>query len=174
MQHSVFLLLGSNLGDRERNLLMACSGISKSIGTILKISSVYETEPWGFEDNSPFYNQALEAETALSPEELLQEIHRIEKRLGRVRQEPECSSGSVCSSTVYSSRTIDVDILFYDSRILFTEELMIPHPRLHERRFTLVPLNEIAPAFMHPVYRKPVSDLLLMCNDKGGVKRISL
>jgi 2-amino-4-hydroxy-6-hydroxymethyldihydropteridine diphosphokinase len=173
MLHSVFLLLGSNQGNRELNLLIACSGIKKSIGNILKISSVYETEPWGFEDNTAFYNQALEAETALNPEELLQEIHRIEKELGRVRQVPEGSPGCGCSVS-YSSRTIDVDILFYGSRILFTDELMIPHPRLHERRFTLLPLDEIAPGFVHPVYRKSVSDLLLLCKDKGGVKKISL
>jgi 2-amino-4-hydroxy-6-hydroxymethyldihydropteridine diphosphokinase len=174
MQHSVFLLLGSNLGDRERNLLQACAGIRQSIGNILKISSVYETEPWGFEDCISFYNQAMEIETYLTPEELLQGIHNIEKELGRIRQAPECGSGCAFPMATYSSRTIDIDILFYGSKILFTDELMIPHPRLHERRFTLVPLDEIAPGYIHPVYRKPVSELLRQCIDKGEVKRISL
>ncbi|MCX6286721.1 MAG: 2-amino-4-hydroxy-6-hydroxymethyldihydropteridine diphosphokinase [Bacteroidetes bacterium] len=174
MQQSVYLLLGSNRGDRELNLLRACTHIRHSIGSILKASFVYETEPWGFEDSTPFHNQALEIETSLSPEELLKEIHSIEKELGRIRQTPECGSGYACSSEIYSSRTIDIDILFYGSKILFTDELMIPHPRLHERRFTLIPLDEIAPDYIHPVYRKPVSELLQLCNDKGEVNRISL
>jgi len=173
MPQTVFLLLGSNQGDRESNLLKASAGITQKIGQILKISSVYETEPWGFEDSTWFYNQALEVETSLSPENILNEIHAIEKDLGRVREAPSCYSGCSCS-TEYSSRTIDIDILFYGSKIHFTEDLMIPHPRLHERSFTLLPLDEIAPCFIHPVYRKTVSELLLQCRDKSGVNRISL
>lgn len=173
MQQSVFLLLGSNRGDREQNLLKACAGIRRSIGNILKTSSVYETKPWGFEDSTLFYNQALEIETSLIPVDLLHEIHKIEKDLGRIRQAPGYVSGCACSETEYTSRTMDIDILFYGSRIIFTDELMIPHPRLHERRFTLVPLDEIAADYIHPVYRKPVSELLSQCIDKGEVNRIS-
>ncbi len=174
MQQSVFLLLGSNRGDREQNLLKSCAGIKRSIGDILKTSPVYETEPWGFTDSIPFYNQALEVGTSLSPEEVLHEIHRIECELGRVRELRGCEPEGSCSSETYSSRTIDIDILFYSSRILFTDELMIPHPRLHERRFTLLPLNEIAPDFVHPVYRRAVSELLRNCTDTGEVNRVSL
>ena len=173
MQHSVFLLLGSNRGDREHNLFRACEGIRQTIGTILKISSVYETDPWGFEDSTPFYNQALEIETSLDPEQLMQGIQSIERKLGRTRQAPESDSGCACNTVKYSSRNIDIDILFYNSAILFTDDLMIPHPRLHERRFTLVPLNEIAAGYIHPVYRKSVSELLRQCDDKGKVRKIS-
>lgn len=173
MQQSVFLLLGSNRGNREQNLLQACESIKQSIGKILKLSSVYETEPWGFEDSTPFYNQALEVETNHAPAELLRDIHRIERDLGRVREPESC--GPTCASTTngYSSRTMDIDILFYDSKILFTDELMIPHPRLQERRFTLIPLNEIAPDFIHPVYRMPVSELLTRCVDHSEVKKLT-
>lgn len=173
MQKDVFLLLGSNLGDREGNLLKACAGISKRIGNIINRSSLYETEPWGFEDSTWFYNQALEIETELSPERILAEIHGIETELGRTREATSCYSGCSCS-TEYSSRTIDIDILFYGAKIHFTEDLMIPHPRLHERMFTLLPLDEIAPGFIHPVYRKPISELLEHCTDKGGVSRVAL
>ncbi|MEI8006292.1 MAG: 2-amino-4-hydroxy-6-hydroxymethyldihydropteridine diphosphokinase [Bacteroidota bacterium] len=173
MQNNVFLLLGSNQGDREGNLLKACAGITKRVGNIVNRSSVYETEPWGFEDSTLFYNQALEIETELSPERMLEEIHGIEAGLGRVREAPSCYSGCACS-TEYSSRTIDIDILFYGSKIHFTEDLMIPHPRLHERKFTLLPLDEIAPGFMHPVYHKTISGLLADCIDDGGVTRLLL
>jgi len=171
MQQQVYLLLGSNRGDREQNLLRACAGIEEKIGHIAVISPVYETQPWGFEDSTSFYNQALMAETELQPEEVLRRIHDIEAELGRVRDFSACGSSCECSQA-YSSRTIDIDILFYGSRILFTDELMIPHPRLHERLFTLVPLHEIAPAFIHPVYRKTVAELLSQCTDKGEVSKI--
>ncbi|MCX6281447.1 MAG: 2-amino-4-hydroxy-6-hydroxymethyldihydropteridine diphosphokinase [Bacteroidetes bacterium] len=173
MQQSVFLLLGSNRGDREQNLLKACAGINQRIGRILKSSSMYESEPWGFEDSTSFYNQALEIETALSAEDLLAMIHSIEKDLGRLREVQACGPSCGCSTKGYSSRTIDIDILFYSSKIVFTETLMIPHPRLHERLFTLLPLDEIAPDHIHPVYRRTVSELLKGCTDKGQVHRIS-
>ncbi len=172
MNQSVILLLGSNRGDREKNLLAACAGIQQVIGQVLRISSVYETEPWGFEDNISFYNQALEVETSLSPSEILDGINDIEKNLGRMREVASCGPDCGCASGSYAPRTIDIDILFYGSRIIFTEELMIPHPRLHERRFTLVPLDEIASAFVHPVYKKVVSVLLSECTDTCEVKRI--
>ena len=174
MKQSVFLLLGSNRGDREKNLLSGCAGIQQGIGRVLRISSVYETEPWGFEDNTPFYNQAMEVETSLSPSEVLNVINDIEKNLGRMRAvvSASCGPDCGCANGSYAPRTIDIDILFYGSRIIFTEELMILHPRLHERRFTLVPLDEIAPGLVHPVYRKPVSVLLQECADTSEVKRI--
>lgn len=171
--HKVYLLLGSNRGDREQNLLKACSGIAKTAGEIKQLSSVYETSPWGFEDDTSFYNQAVELETELEPHALLNELHRVEASLGRIRFE-SCGSACGCSSSGYSSRTIDIDILFYGSRILFTDELMIPHPRLHERRFTLVPLNEIAAELQHPVYRKTISELLNACSDTGEVNKATL
>jgi len=174
MQQSVYLLLGSNRGDRQQNLLQACARIKQDAGSILKISSVYETEPWGFEDSTSFYNQALEIETGLAPGELLQKIQSIERELGRIRNATVCGTACACPPESYSSRTLDIDILFYGSKILFTDELMIPHPRLHERRFTLIPLEEIAAGFIHPVYRKPVSELLQVCTDTGDVKRMDI
>jgi 2-amino-4-hydroxy-6-hydroxymethyldihydropteridine diphosphokinase len=146
------------------------------IGRVIKRSSVYETEPWGFHDPILFLNQALEIETALNPEDLLEQVHRIEESLGRVRPRssfvPTSGNPQGCGikyPTHYVSRRIDIDILFYGNRLIFTESLAIPPPRLHERRFTLIPLSEIAYNFMHPGIHKSIGELLAECLDERKV-----
>jgi 2-amino-4-hydroxy-6-hydroxymethyldihydropteridine diphosphokinase len=155
----VFLGLGTNLGDREGNLNKALCSISENIGKVVRTSSVYETEPWGFTADIPFLNMVAEIETRLKPSGLLGRILMIEARMGRLRGGKE-----------YSSRIIDIDILIFGDIILNTKSLVIPHPLMHERRFVLVPFSEIAPDFVHPVLGKNIKTLLKECKDKGHVR----
>jgi 2-amino-4-hydroxy-6-hydroxymethyldihydropteridine diphosphokinase len=154
----VFLGIGSNLGNRESNLEKAVAGIEEYIGSVLKSSAVYETEPWGFQAKDDFLNMVVKTETKLSPSGLMGRILMIESLSGRVR-----------SRYRYSSRPIDIDILFYEDLIVEEESLKIPHPLLHERRFVLVPLCEIAAEFIHPVLKRSVADLLESCEDRSRV-----
>ncbi|MCK9421355.1 MAG: 2-amino-4-hydroxy-6-hydroxymethyldihydropteridine diphosphokinase [Bacteroidales bacterium] len=174
----VFLLLGSNRGNRRELLQQAKDMITKKTGIILQFSGIYETEPWGFEDPIPFLNQTIEIETLLPPEKLLETLLDIEKTLGRIRPVKGfgCSLGNgnyddsypAFGNTVpaYYGRTMDIDILFYGTKLFFTDTLMIPHPRLHERFFALRPLLDIAPKFMHPILRKTITTLLMEMGDK--------
>ncbi len=157
MSHLVYLALGTNLGDRPANLRAAIAALA-SIVTVLAESPVYETPPWGVTDQPPFLNMAIKGETRLDPLALLTELKRLETRLGRR------------PSIRYGPRLIDVDILFYDDLILNTPELVIPHPRLHERAFVLVPLADLAPDLAHPVLGKSVRELLAAV-DATGVER---
>ena len=156
--HRIFLLIGSNQGDRNVLINSAKQQIEKKIGTICSVSSIYETEPWGFNENLFFLNQAIEVLTGLSPDNLMNEIIKIEEILGRIRV-----PGS------YQSRTIDIDILFYDELVIETEYLTIPHPRIQERRFVLTPMAEIAANFLHPVFKKKLKELLVNCKDDSLV-----
>ena len=160
--NEVFILLGSNQGDRVDFLARASLLITRKAGEIIKSSAVYETESWGFDADVPFLNQVVEIRTGLGPEKLLDELLGIETELGRHRPFESCGCAV---RDGYSSRTIDLDILFYGQQLVFTEHLMIPHPRLHERRFSLIPLEEIAPAFIHPLLKKSISVLLKECKD---------
>lgn len=153
-----FLGLGSNMGDRLQNLEAAKKMISESVGTIFAESPVYETEPLGFESENDFLNMVIGAETALSPSGLMGRILMIESKLGRIRCE-----------TKYSSRTIDIDILLYGEEIYEDESIEIPHPRLHERRFVLIPLSELAPNVLHPVLKKSILTLHDNCSDTSRV-----
>jgi 2-amino-4-hydroxy-6-hydroxymethyldihydropteridine diphosphokinase len=155
---NVYLGLGSNLGDRFKNLSEACIRIEESTGKITCRSSVYSTEPWGFKSENEFLNMVICVETDLSPSGLLGRILMIESQLGRIRCEPK-----------YSSRKIDIDILLYDSEIVDEEALVVPHPKLPERKFVLVPLAEIAPGIIHPVLNQSVSSMLKSCKDPGKV-----
>jgi 2-amino-4-hydroxy-6-hydroxymethyldihydropteridine diphosphokinase len=155
----VFLGLGTNLGDREANLKRAVDSIIDNIGPVVHLSSVYETEPWGFRSEDLFLNMVAEVETKLKPSGLLGRILMIEANMGRLRSGKE-----------YSSRIIDLDILLYGEVIMETKSLVIPHPKLHERRFVLVPLCEIAPDLMHPVLKKKIKTLLQECKDNGVVR----
>ena len=157
----VFLGIGTNLGDREACLKSAIECIRESIGSVVCTSSVYETEPWGFSSDDQFLNMTVEVETALKPSGLLGRMLMIEARMGRLR-----------SGKGYSSRLIDLDILLYSNKILNTKSLIIPHPRLHERKFVLVPLCEIAPDFVHPVLKNDIKTLLRDCKDKSKVIRL--
>lgn len=151
----VYLLLGGNLGDKSAIFSGAQAKLSEKIGKITTRSAVYETEPWGFESEDIFWNQVLELETSLSPEEILKQTQQIEMELGRIRNKRQ-----------YVSRLIDIDILFYGDQIIRQKNLIVPHPRLQERRFTLVPLCEIAPQLMHPVLQKTMKQLLEECTDQ--------
>ena len=148
MDHTVYLALGSNLGNRLANLKNAISNLTPQMD-VKKKSPVYETPPWGYADQPPFLNQCVMAETYLDPESLLAHLKRLETVLGR---EPSFENGP---------RLIDIDILFYDDEIIDSPPLVVPHPRMHTRGFVLVPLNDIAPDLVHPVLGKPVSELLL-------------
>jgi 2-amino-4-hydroxy-6-hydroxymethyldihydropteridine diphosphokinase len=158
MFSTVYLLLGSNRGDRFEALQQARSLISQRAGTIIKASTLYETAPWGFADEIYFLNQVVCIETLLPPFDLLSELLSIETSIGRTRPTKN-----------YSSRVIDVDILFYNDQIIDHDQLKIPHPRLHLRRFTLAPLSEIACGFIHPLFGKSIATLLEECHDKMSV-----
>ena len=149
-----YLLLGSNLGNRLDLLKQARNLIATRLGTITQHSGIYETAAWGLENQQAFLNQVLAVETALIPEELLRQINNLEAELGRVRLER------------WGARVIDIDILYYDQLVLQTQRLTIPHPELQNRRFTLVPLAEIAPDYVHPALQKSNEQLLEQCSDK--------
>ena len=149
-----YLLLGGNLGNRFYYFSSAISLIRERIGVITAISSLYETEPWGFDHKNWFLNQALKITSSLLLAEVLEKIHSIEKELGRKR-----------TITRYKSRNIDIDILFVDEEIYYSNNLAIPHPWLHKRRFALLPLLEIAPTLRHPLLDRSVEELTEKCKD---------
>ena len=154
MDHIVYIALGSNLGNRLANLKAAIDNFSPQMKVVNK-SNVYETPPWGFTDQPAFLNQAVKAETYMNPEPLLHHLKRLEVALGRV---PGFQNGP---------RSIDLDILFYDDVVLDSPALKLPHPRVHERAFVLVPLADLEPGLVHPVLNKSVRDLLRKTDQKG-------
>ena len=147
---TVYLGLGTNLGNKEANLRTAIHKLQKRIGKQVSLSSFYETAPWGFESDHSFLNAAIGLETSLSPIEILHITQEIEKELGRTKK-------SVNGS--YSDRLIDIDILLYDTLVLQTPELTIPHPLMTERDFVMNPLIEIAGNVIHPTRQKTLSEL---------------
>ncbi len=160
MSKSVFLLLGTNLGDRIDNLNEALKSIQTGVGKIAKLSSVYETSAWGKTDQPPFLNLAVEVMTQLNPEDVLNYVLSIERQMGRQRKEK------------WGERIIDIDILFYESDIYSLPRLVVPHTQVANRRFTLIPLNEIAPKLMHPILKRTIEQLLADCPDNLEVTRI--
>lgn len=148
-----YLSLGSNIGDRIGYIQQATSllGALEAV-TIIRTSAFYETEPWGMDSENWFVNAVVEIKTKLSPKELLQECQKIESLLGK-------SKKSDSNPKTYQDRTVDIDILFYNSEIVNEEDLIIPHKYLHLRAFTLVPLLELIPDFEHPVLHKNIADL---------------
>jgi 2-amino-4-hydroxy-6-hydroxymethyldihydropteridine diphosphokinase len=161
-EHILYLLLGSNLGDKKSQLDLAIALISQQIGEVVKKSSFYETEPWGFISENDFLNIAVKALTFHDPDEVMKKIHDIEKTFGRER----LTEG-------YSSRPMDIDILFYDDLIIDQETLRIPHPRIQERRFVLIPLLEIAPELSHPITGKSIKVILDQCKDTNAVIKLN-
>ena len=155
-----FLSLGSNFGDRKNNLDKAIRLLSKAGVHIVSTSSVYETEPVEIVSESWFYNQVLEVETGLIPEELLLQVKRIEKQMGRIQTKS------------LRFRPIDIDILLAEEKIVYTESLQIPHPRMAKRSFVLNPLAEIAPDIKHPILNKRILDLLEKSKDRFKVKKL--
>ena len=158
--NACFLLLGTNLGDKYNNLKQAREGLLQVVGDLLQSSGIYQTSAWGKENQDDFLNQVLRFETVLPPVELLAKCLAVEKELGRVRFEK------------WGERLIDIDILYYNSEVVDMPDLQIPHPYIQERRFTLVPLVELAPYFIHPKFEKDNSTLLAECTDPLEVKRI--
>jgi len=157
--NTVYLLLGSNEGQREEWLNEAIRLLQQNCGTITARSYIYETAAWGLEQQPDFLNMALSITTALSPADLLEQTQAIEQQLGRQRE------------VKWGQRTLDIDILFYNSDIIDIPGLKIPHPYIQERRFALVPMAEIAPDLVHPVFNKNISQLLDECKDPLQVKK---
>lgn len=151
--HTVYLLLGSNKGDRLKYLLLAKYYLKIEVGELLKTSAVYSTAPWGNIKQPTYLNQAILLKTEKTPFQLLRILQKIEKKLKRTNKHN------------YASRTIDIDILFYDSIILNAKNLQIPHPRLQLRNFTLLPLLELNQSYTHPVLQKSIEVLAKECND---------
>lgn len=158
---SCYVLFGSNMGDKENIFAEACLLINNRCGAITAVSSSYESEPWGFEASDWFLNRLIVVDTDLNPEAMLRELLAIEAELGRVRH-PEKEG--------YTSRTADLDILYYGQRVIVTPTLTVPHPRLHLRRFALMPLCEVAPELMHPVFQVTQRELLHRCTDQSIVR----
>ncbi len=162
MEHTAYLGLGSNLGDRELNLLRAVAEIGKLPGSrITGLSGFYDTEPVGDVPQDNFLNAVLRLETSLSPYELLAELQRIETKVFRRKR-----------TVPGGPRSMDLDILLYDRLVLESEGLVIPHPRLHQRRFVLVPLSEIASGYLHPVLDRSIAELLRDLPEGERVTRI--
>ena len=159
---TLYLLIGSNQGDRTALLQQATDLIRERIGSVVYCSHIYETAPWGVFDEEPlpFLNIAVAVDTHFCARECLSICQQIEYELGRRRPVPSSDH-----AWVYSSRPIDIDLIFYNDEIIDTPELTIPHPRMHLRRFVLEPLCDIAPTFIHPVFKKSLNLLLSECID---------
>ena len=160
--YDVFLGLGSNLGERQKYLDQAAKGLGRVARTkVVWASGVYETGPYGKQDQPNFLNAAVEVETELSLSELFDEVKGIEKRLGRT------------STERWGPREIDIDILVYDGLVFEDERIKVPHPELENRRFVLIPLREIAPDLVHPISGMTISELATACRDTGRVVKTS-
>lgn len=155
-----YLVIGGNMGARAQLLARARLMIEAECGSVLRQSSVYETEAWGKTDQPSFLNQVLELDTHLSPDALLAAVLAIETKMGRVRQEK------------YGPRLMDIDILFYENSVIATRELTIPHPHLAQRRFVLAPLAELVPDHLHPILKIPVKQMLAACTDPLDVHKL--
>jgi len=158
--NKAYLLIGGNMGDRNKNLNEAIDFIARECGSVIKSSSIYETAAWGKTDQPDFLNQCLLIQTSLSAPDLMKQLLKIEEKMGRKRKEKN------------DPRIIDIDILFFNDEVLQTEFLTLPHPQVQNRRFALVPLKEIAPNLVHPVFKKSMSKLLDECPDKLEVKKL--
>ena len=158
--NSAYLITGGNIGNRQEELNNAARLIQERCGTIIDRSSLYETAAWGKTDQESFLNQALVLETTLNARDLLNEILYIENLMGRDRVEK------------YGPRIIDIDIIFFNHQVIRENGLIIPHPEMAKRRFVLEPLNQVIPAYIHPIYYKTVSELLDQCDDSLPVKKI--
>jgi 2-amino-4-hydroxy-6-hydroxymethyldihydropteridine diphosphokinase len=161
MNKGIFLLLGSNQGRPVENLALASEKIEKDAGKVMCRSSVYKSAAWGIEDQPDFYNQVLEIDSPYSPEALLEKLLDIEKGMGRIRLRK------------WGPRLIDIDLLFYGQQVRTTAALQLPHPGIPERRFTLLPLAEIAAEFVHPVSGKTIATLLGECKDLLRVEKVN-
>ncbi|GAB4291144.1 MAG: 2-amino-4-hydroxy-6-hydroxymethyldihydropteridine diphosphokinase [Marinilabiliales bacterium] len=157
---TVILITGSNLGNRKQNLDDAKNHIEQ-IYKITVTSSIYESEPWGYNDSTNYLNQIIVIKTNNNPQKILSDILEIEKKMGRIRE-----------GNYYTARIIDIDILFYENEIINTHDLKIPHPQLHKRKFVLLPMIELFPGWIHPILKKTVTELLEICEDNSQVIKI--
>ena len=160
--NTIFLQLGSNMGEREEYLQNASGILATEIGSVQKKSKVYESTPWGAENQNNYLNQVLQINSEYSAMEVLERVLKIEDKIGRVRNEK------------WGERIIDIDILLFNDLILEEEGICIPHIHLHNRRFVLIPLNEIAPSFIHPKYNKTINKLLSECKDIDSVQEYAV
>lgn len=160
LERTTYLSLGSNIGNKQENLQKAVDHIAEKIGRVLKISSIYKAEAWGFESDD-FLNCCIQVATALNPENLLKSIHKIEEELGRFREKEKG----------YQARLIDIDILLFEQEIIFSKELMIPHKEMLQRKFVMVPLAEIATNFIHPIEKKRLQVCLANCQDQTSLEK---
>jgi 2-amino-4-hydroxy-6-hydroxymethyldihydropteridine diphosphokinase len=158
--NTVYLLLGSNMGESKHMLSVAINMIEKNIGKRAISSSIYRTAAWGKNEQPDFLNQIIIVSSSLPPSIILKQIFNIEEEMGRVR------------TTRNAARVIDIDILYFNDEIINTENLIIPHPQIQNRRFVLIPLQEIAPLYQHPLLKKTAKELLLICPDKLNVQNI--
>lgn len=158
--HNVYLLTGSNVGDSLALLNTAIKHINTQVGKVIQQSSIYKTAPWGNVNQQNFYNQVLLVQTTLSAHQVLQTILQIELDMGRVRE------------LKWAPRTIDIDILFYDNLVMDEDDLTVPHPLLHLRKFTLQPMAELAANLVHPKLHATISQLLVSCPDTGLVEKL--
>ncbi|QCX37493.1 2-amino-4-hydroxy-6-hydroxymethyldihydropteridine diphosphokinase [Aureibaculum algae] len=163
IQRTTYLSLGSNVGNPIENLQLAINSIAKNVGRVTKISSVYKTASWGF-DSDDFLNICIEVSSHLNPENLLERVLTIETELGRNRG----------TSTAYKARIIDIDVLLFDDEVIFYNNLTVPHPRMLDRKFVLVPLAEIAPLLKHPIAKETITKCLAHCDDALEIKKTNL
>ena len=163
MEEKVFIILGSNIGDKKSYIDKACVEILEKIGSIEVYSSYYQTSPWGFQSDDEFLNRVICVQSKLTPNGIMETLLDIENKLGRVR---------LAKDEGYQSRTIDLDILLIDDLIIESELLVVPHPRMKERRFVLVPLSEIAGEYIHPKYKSTINYLLSICKDDEAVTKV--
>jgi 2-amino-4-hydroxy-6-hydroxymethyldihydropteridine diphosphokinase len=157
---AIYLSIGFNLGVRLANVSRATDLVNEKIGTVEKRSSLYESSPWGYESDNEYINCVVLVRTVLSPQTVINTCKEIEKEMGR-REETE---------NKYLDRIIDIDLLLYNNDVIQFPGLIVPHPRMHERKFVLLPLYEIAPDLIHPVYRKSMITLLKTTDDPGEVR----
>ena len=153
-----YLLIGSNVGNRVNNIETATNLLEQQIGKIIKSSSVYETDAWGNTSQPDFLNQAILIETRLNAHKCMQQIFSIENKMGRVRIKKN------------DPRIIDVDILFFNDEIINEQDLIVPHPQIQNRKFVLIPMNELSPGFIHPVLNQTIGNLLSTCADPLQVR----
>ena len=159
-----YILFGSNMGDKDAIFAHVCLLINNRCGRVVQVSAAYESEPWGFEADEWFLNRVIVVETELEPEDLLWKLLEIERELGRIRH-PEIEG--------YASRPVDLDLLYFGHRIIDTATLTVPHPRLHLRRFALLPMCEVDPDFKHPLLGMTQEELLQQCPDESIVREIA-
>lgn len=160
--NTAYILLGSNEGDRIQHLTNALRYINQEVGTIVTESAVYTTLAWGYTEQPDFLNQVICIDTLMTAEQLLYALLGIEKKLGRIR-----------NNTKWLQRIIDLDILFYNDAVIHSADLQIPHPHLQDRKFVLVPLEEIAPLYIHPILKKNIATLTAECTDTLNVNKLN-